>query len=278
MVTAEFEADVSWLASLIWNLDLGTWKEFTNGLADFQVLKEFTPDTKIIRAVADLPFPLSGRELVSLIHRERDEDGTITFCGCSVNYDGCPVNGKYVRAITLLAFAELTPVGEGKTRITGIAHADPKCWVPAWLLNWLVRQRLDDVVRMKAVVAKWARDARDDNGINKTELPASSGDGSDDGKVNAAPSEPDTGTNEEVEGSSPLPEKGQPAKPRKNEKDDKAMKKKTHKKEPKERSEKSTSKKEKEKPETSSAEKKLKRKHHQSKAKQKETNGAETAT
>eukprot|EP01106_Pelomyxa_sp_JSP_P003239 TRINITY_DN1487_c0_g1_i4.p1 TRINITY_DN1487_c0_g1~~TRINITY_DN1487_c0_g1_i4.p1 ORF type:complete len:163 (+),score=28.46 TRINITY_DN1487_c0_g1_i4:43-531(+) len=140
----------------LWDADMETRKKMSPQLTDYRIIQEFSPTMRVIRMRMNLPFPMSSRESLLCLGYKTDSDGAVYY-GCSVEHPGSPADPNFLRAISLIMFAQLKPVpgDPQKTHVTSIGHADPKGWVPAWLANWLIKMQANEVVKMKQVAATW---------------------------------------------------------------------------------------------------------------------------
>jgi hypothetical protein len=85
----------------------------------------------------DLPWPISDRVFVSRVRLTVDPESYSTTLDYS-NSDVAIEPTNAIRGTVSGTHYRLEPIEGGrKTLFTGIARADPKGYIPAWLINWL---------------------------------------------------------------------------------------------------------------------------------------------
>jgi hypothetical protein len=85
----------------------------------------------------DLPWPISDRVFVSRVRLAVDPESYTTTLDYS-NSDVAIEPTNAIRGTVSGTHYRLEPIEGGrKTLFTGIARADPKGYIPAWLINWL---------------------------------------------------------------------------------------------------------------------------------------------
>ncbi|OGT19424.1 MAG: hypothetical protein A2V90_01215, partial [Gammaproteobacteria bacterium RBG_16_57_12] len=85
------------------------------------------------------PWPAKDRDFVYRVSRVRNSDGSVTYVMQSVDSPLMPEQPDKVRAILLDSRYLLTPVTERQTRVELLFHADPRGWIPLWIVNLIHR-------------------------------------------------------------------------------------------------------------------------------------------
>ncbi len=113
-----------------------------------EVIKQQTPDERLIYMVLDLPWPLSDRDIV--MHSLSQEDPsskalTVTLRSVSNEY---PLQ-KYVRAESLGHY-QVVPLNSGQFEFTWVMHTDLGGEVSPGMVNGqIVSSTLSDVIRLR---------------------------------------------------------------------------------------------------------------------------------
>jgi len=138
-----------------WDSDFSIRKQLSPELTHYSVVKEITPTQKLIQMRMSLPFPMSSRESLLLTTYRREGDNKMYYYGVSCEHADVPADPGYLRAITLLLVSSLEQVEANKTQVVTIGHADPKGWIPAWLINFMIKKQASQVKKLKEVLNNW---------------------------------------------------------------------------------------------------------------------------
>ncbi|KAH3767038.1 hypothetical protein Pelo_1103 [Pelomyxa schiedti] len=149
-----FDVSVDKMLQFLWDADFETRKQLSPELEAYRVVEELSPTLRVIQMKMSLPWPMSSRESLLITSHKRSGPNA-AYYGCSCEHASVPATPGFLRAITLLLACTLQSVEENKTLVTTVGHADPKGWIPAWLINFMIKKQSAQVKKMKEVLATW---------------------------------------------------------------------------------------------------------------------------
>eukprot|EP01105_Mastigella_eilhardi_P018366 TRINITY_DN4241_c0_g1_i1.p2 TRINITY_DN4241_c0_g1~~TRINITY_DN4241_c0_g1_i1.p2 ORF type:complete len:141 (-),score=46.99 TRINITY_DN4241_c0_g1_i1:92-514(-) len=132
-------------------------KKVTPELTRYEVVEEFSPDVRVYRMTMSMPFPLNERDVVFLFCRRKNDDGSYSFCGCSVEHPKAPEEKSAVRAYQVLTIGKLVPTSEGKTLVYNLQQYDPRGNVPTFVVNWMLSQQVKEMTNMAKYLPEWRK-------------------------------------------------------------------------------------------------------------------------
>jgi len=117
-------------------LDDAIATEWVDLQAEHTVLRQPSPDKKIIYEMYDLPWPVTDRDYVlTEIAKYDDEAKVFTLDFESVDDPAKPKQSCCVRAMAYRTYWRLTKVSDTSTKVEVEVFTDPKGSLPAWLIN-----------------------------------------------------------------------------------------------------------------------------------------------
>ena len=85
------------------------------------------------------PWPASNRDFVYSLELVKESSDQLVFKMHSVKTDMMPENKKHIRGEIFESIYTLTKINENLTRVELSYHADPKGWLPSWIVNIIQR-------------------------------------------------------------------------------------------------------------------------------------------
>jgi len=131
--------------------DGGTRKTLESNLLEHTVLKEVTPEIKLLRRRYSAPFPLHPREFIVVNVHKQVGDSYLLF-STSVSHFEYPETEDYVRGDMKVSGTILRPFAGNKTKMTKIVQIDPKGNIPSALVNFVVHDQPSLLVALNKVV------------------------------------------------------------------------------------------------------------------------------
>ena len=119
---------------LLWGWRKEEWQRFAPDIEDWEIVDEVDENTRVVRQVNKLSWPLSNRDM-ALASGRVESDGTHALIFRSVEHDKVPVVSKNVRANVLLSGFVFAPEGDSKSTLTRIIHVDPAGNIPSSVVN-----------------------------------------------------------------------------------------------------------------------------------------------
>lgn len=129
IIDAEMETIQSFLD------DVSYRRKWAPYLAEVRVLKEYSATKKLEYSHFAAPWPASDRDFVyrqQLLHKD---DKKIVFILNVEKSDLMPEQDGIVRADMIESRYTLTSLSDSQTKAELIFHADPKGWLPDWIIN-----------------------------------------------------------------------------------------------------------------------------------------------
>ena len=115
--------------------DLSHRKKWVPYLSEVRILKEYSATEKLEYSLFSAPWPASDRDFVyrqRLLHKD---DEKIIFVMNVEESDLMPEQDGAVRADMIESQYTLTSLRESSTKAELIFYADPKGWLPDWIIN-----------------------------------------------------------------------------------------------------------------------------------------------
>jgi len=85
------------------------------------------------------PWPASNRDFVYKLQLIKQTSDELIYKMYSVNTELMPETDKYIRGEIFESIYTLTKINENLTRVELSYHADPKGWLPNWIVNIIQR-------------------------------------------------------------------------------------------------------------------------------------------
>lgn len=137
---AEVKAPIDKIFTII--KDVENRKEWVDYVAEAKVVKALGPGIDNIQYVlSSPPWPISDRDAVfESRNRIRQEENEAIIETRSVDIPEKPVRPGIIRIAIQFARIKLKPIANGAaTRIIAEMHADPKGWLPSWIVNYIYK-------------------------------------------------------------------------------------------------------------------------------------------
>jgi len=129
VIDVEMEKIQSFLDDLMYR------KKWVPYLSEVRLLREYSATERLEYSHFSAPWPASDRDFVyrqKLIHKD---DKKIVFVLNVEESDLMPEQNGIVRADMIESRYTLTSLGNRQTKAELIFHADPKGWLPDWIIN-----------------------------------------------------------------------------------------------------------------------------------------------
>jgi hypothetical protein len=108
-------------------------------LSESKILQELTPTEKLHYDRFAAPWPAADRDIVYRGTTIRESNRGVVYIMKSEPASSLPEQKGVVRAQLLESSYSLTALNEGQTRVELIFHADPRGWLPLWIVNIIHR-------------------------------------------------------------------------------------------------------------------------------------------
>eukprot|EP01089_Gocevia_fonbrunei_P011832 TRINITY_DN2621_c0_g1_i1.p1 TRINITY_DN2621_c0_g1~~TRINITY_DN2621_c0_g1_i1.p1 ORF type:complete len:430 (+),score=102.94 TRINITY_DN2621_c0_g1_i1:76-1365(+) len=108
-------------------------KKFERQIISFEIIERITDNIIVVRARVQAPFPVTNREVVSLMSTTITKDGLYVTFGQSINHPACLTSGNFIRAAGLLG-SVIKPINDNVCHLTKITKLDPKGMIPNWVV------------------------------------------------------------------------------------------------------------------------------------------------
>ena len=124
------------LADLMFGWAEADWKKWSPDIESWGVVEQVSDDTRVVRQVNKLSWPLWNRETVFFVAKRKLEDGSYIIVVKSVDHDKAPKqDDKFVRAKILISFFLFEPIEGGHSNVTRVLHVDPAGNIPTAVIN-----------------------------------------------------------------------------------------------------------------------------------------------
>lgn len=104
-----------------------------------KTLTQYENDKRIEYSHFHAPWPASDRDFVYEIELLKKTDNMVIYTMQSIDSNLMPVNNDKIRADLFETIYTLTTKPDGSTDVELIYHADPKGWIPNWIINIIQR-------------------------------------------------------------------------------------------------------------------------------------------
>lgn len=101
-----------------------------------RLIREETPDRKVLYFVLDLPWPVSDRDAVYQREKKADADGVITYNSIALPHE-LPRKDGFVRIPYIKSIWRFRPLKDGRTEVFYQQHGNVGGHIPAALVNRL---------------------------------------------------------------------------------------------------------------------------------------------
>ena len=119
--------------------DIGRRHEWIPFLKISKALSEYKNNRRIEFSHFSAPWPASDRDFVYQIELITESDKQLVYKMKSVDSELMPENRARIRADLYESIYTLTAVDKNTTEVELVFHADPKGWLPNWIINVIQR-------------------------------------------------------------------------------------------------------------------------------------------
>lgn len=110
-------------------------KQWVPYLSQSRVLHRFSENEKLEYSLFRAPWPASDRDFVYRMTLLHQDDVTISYSMVSEIHSLMPENDGVIRADLIESIYTLTAIDAQQTQVELIFLADPKGWLPVWIIN-----------------------------------------------------------------------------------------------------------------------------------------------
>lgn len=107
-----------------------------------KIIEKISPAEHIEYSLFSAPWPASNRDFVYRVEYVQQQVGNslqLSYRMQSVAHRAMPLRPGLVRGEIFSSVYKLTAINAGQTRVELIYHADPKGWLPNWIVNIIQR-------------------------------------------------------------------------------------------------------------------------------------------
>lgn len=107
-----------------------------------ETIEKISPAEYIEYSLFSAPWPASDRDFVYRVKRwqqQVDDQLQLSYRMHSVNHQSMPLQSGLIRGEIFSSVYRLTQISAGQTRVELIYHADPRGWLPNWIVNIIQR-------------------------------------------------------------------------------------------------------------------------------------------
>ena len=104
-------------------------------LAHSRIIHRFSDNERLEYSLFSAPWPASDRDFVYRMTLLHQDDDKISYSMVSEVHSLMPENKDIVRAELIESIYTLTAIDNQKTHVELIFQADPKGWLPVWVIN-----------------------------------------------------------------------------------------------------------------------------------------------
>ena len=119
--------------------DVSNRSEWVPFLTESRILHDFSPTEKLEYSVFYGPWPADDRDFVYRITLDHKDDHKVIYSMISEPSSLMPEQENKVRAQLIESYYTLTALDDKTTQVELIFHADPKGYVPIWIVNIIQR-------------------------------------------------------------------------------------------------------------------------------------------
>jgi len=110
-------------------------KDWIPFLEHSSILHTFSSTEKLEYSIFSAPWPASDRDFLYRISQLRNDENKIIYSMKSEASSFMPDNEDLIRADLIESMYTLTALSKYQTNVELIFHADPKGWLPTWIIN-----------------------------------------------------------------------------------------------------------------------------------------------
>jgi len=132
-VQGTIQAKPQQLADMMWGWRKEEWQRFAPDIDTWEIIEEVDDNTRILRQVNKLTWPLSNRDMCLAAGRITEGDTHALVFRSTIN-EKVPANSSNVRANVILSAFIFTPDGDN-TKLTRIIHVNPEGNIPTSVVN-----------------------------------------------------------------------------------------------------------------------------------------------
>lgn len=114
-------------------------KNWVPYLKESSIIEDVSSTENIEYSLFSAPWPASDRELVYKITHISNNEGSSVYEMRSTQHIQKPENDSRIRSDLMESTYILTALSDNKTQVELIYHADPKGWLPNWIINIIQR-------------------------------------------------------------------------------------------------------------------------------------------
>lgn len=107
-----------------------------------KIIEKISPAEHIEYSLFSAPWPASNRDFVYRVQRSQqwiNNQLQLSYQMRSVEHEAIPLQPGLVRGEIFSSVYRLSVINAGQTRVELIYHADPKGWLPNWIVNIIQR-------------------------------------------------------------------------------------------------------------------------------------------
>ncbi len=107
-----------------------------------KIIEKISATEHIEYSLFSAPWPASNRDFVYRVQRSQqqfDNHLQLSYRMQSVNHATMPLQPGLIRGEIFSSVYRLTPISAAQTRVELIYHADPRGWLPNWIVNIIQR-------------------------------------------------------------------------------------------------------------------------------------------
>ena len=108
-------------------------------LIESRVLQTLSPTEQLEHSIFYGPWPASNRDFVYGISLHKNDGNKVIYSMISEASALMPEQNGMVRAQLIESYYTLTSLGKKRTKVELSFHADPKGWIPTWIVNIIQR-------------------------------------------------------------------------------------------------------------------------------------------
>lgn len=134
---AKINASILEIQSILDNVEhRSNWIPY---LKESSVIENISITENIEYSLFSAPWPASNRDFVYKLTRISNNKSNAIYKMKSITHAKKPEDGSMIRADLMDSTYILTALSEKETRVELIFHADPKGWLPNWIINIIQR-------------------------------------------------------------------------------------------------------------------------------------------
>lgn len=107
-----------------------------------EIIEKISPTEHIEYSLFSAPWPASNRDFVYRVQHLQERVGSsleLSYYMQSVEHQAMPLRPGVIRGEIFSSVYRLTPLSAAQTRVELIYHADPRGWLPNWIVNIIQR-------------------------------------------------------------------------------------------------------------------------------------------